>query len=478
MSRYDAKSVEFGEELKREREEQTRQRIKDEESFAKKIAGTSFVVKGFNSVLNDRMARFNSSLADEKAYLTTQQGLSTKFLQTHNTNVVDKNLSVKDYLDQINKNSFRDIVENNTKGIKQQRMINGTVQDVVVKDIPQTAIADLKDFKGPDGKTYASYEAMLDEQVAAYNKVLLQAKSVPSEGKIDEYLKLYAEQEMPKNIFSFLTRNVKRLAKGETAESLQDKLNKSTEENLKSPFFAKYSAFGAELDAYNTQFKNKFYDDIKNQSKGKFDDARRIIDKQEVTFKYQNVTALDPDNPNIKTTKVVAVPEIKTTYADGKIETDKAALKAPIEITSGEDIMVLFNAPIQNSINDLLSDVGRKAWFDYTNKNKKAVALNVMGALSDFSQTDNKNEFFKPDLDINVVYEKLANSGEFLNMISNYSTQLNRTDYASDEDYLKAVNQRKEDAKNQLGEFFELMRDGLTTILENQGQLRSINPTP
>ena len=53
MSRYEAKSVEFGEELKREREEQTRQRIKDEESFAKKIAGTSFVVKGLNSVLND-----------------------------------------------------------------------------------------------------------------------------------------------------------------------------------------------------------------------------------------------------------------------------------------------------------------------------------------------------------------------------------------------------------------------------------------
>ena len=142
MSRYEAKSVEFGEELKREREEQTRQRIKDEESFAKKIAGTSFVVKGLNSVLNDRMSMFNSSLADEKAYLTTQQGLATKFLNTHNTNVVDKNLSVKDYLDQLNKDSFRDIVENNTEGIKQQRMIEGVVQDVVVKDIPKTAISD------------------------------------------------------------------------------------------------------------------------------------------------------------------------------------------------------------------------------------------------------------------------------------------------------------------------------------------------
>jgi hypothetical protein len=474
MSRYDAKSVEFGEELKREREEQTRQRIKDEESFAKKIAGTSFVVKGLNSVLNDRMARFNSSLADEKAYLTTQQGLATKFLNTHNTNVVDKNLSVKDYLDQLNKDSFRDIVENDTKGVKQQRMIDGVVRDVVVKDIPKTAISDLKGFKGPGGKTYASYEEMLNEQVAAYNNVLLQAKSVPSEGKIDEYLKLYAEQEMPKNIFSFLTRNVRRLAKGETAESLQDKLNRSTEENLKSPFFAKYSEFGAELDAYNTHFKNEFYDTIKERSKGKFDDARRIIDKQEVTFKYQNVTGIDPDNPNIKTTSVVAVPEIKTSFADGKIEAKQGEA---VKITSGEDLVVLFNAPIQNTINELLSDVGRKEWFNYVNENKKAVALNVFGELSKFVQTDEKNEFFKPDLNINSVFESLGTNSDFLEMTRVYASSPDISGMTPEEAE-KAIAQRRKEQQEHLTRFLEIVRDNFSNMITAAGQLRTENPTP
>ena len=472
MSRYEAKSVEFGEELKREREEQTHQRIKDEESFAKKIAGTSFVVKGLNSVLNDRMSMFNSSLADEKAYLTTQQGLATKFLNTHNTNVVDKNLSVKDYLDQLNKDSFRDIVENNTEGIKQQRMIEGVVQDVVVKDIPKTAISDLKGFKGPGGKTYASYEEMLNEQVEAYNKVLLQAKSVPSEGKIDEYLKLYAEQEMPKNIFSFLTRNVKRLAKGETAESLQNKLNRSTEENLKSPFFAKYSEFGAELDAYNTHFKNQFYDIIKEGSKGKFDDAKRIIDKQEVTFKYTNVTGIDPDNPNIKTTSVVATPQYTTKYADGTIETK---LGDAIKITSGQDLMVLFNAPVQNAINAMLSDVGRVEWLNYVRANKKEVALDVMGKLSDFAFTDKNNEFFKPDLDINDALEALGTNSDFLAMTRTYAAPVDVSGITLEEAE-KALAQRKKEAEEHLGDFLKIFRDNLSTIIRAAGQLRPENP--
>ena len=68
MARYEASSVEFGERLKEERKREQQKIAKEQESFAKKIAGAQFVVKGINTYLDDRAEKFNASLADEKAF--------------------------------------------------------------------------------------------------------------------------------------------------------------------------------------------------------------------------------------------------------------------------------------------------------------------------------------------------------------------------------------------------------------------------
>ena len=99
-----------------------------------------------------------------------------------------------------------------------------------------------------------------------------------------------------------------------------------------------------------------------------------------------------------------------------------------------------------------------------------------MAKLSDFALTDEKNEFFKPDLDINIAFEKLANSSEFLSLVEAYFTPISRTGFANEEEYNEAVEQRKKDGEAQLEDFFEIMNKGLLDMLKNAGRLRTENP--
>ena len=73
MARYEAKSIEFGEAIRDDLKKQRQKEAKEQESFAKKIAGAEFAVKGVNTFLKNRVDTFNTSLLDEKAYLKTAQ---------------------------------------------------------------------------------------------------------------------------------------------------------------------------------------------------------------------------------------------------------------------------------------------------------------------------------------------------------------------------------------------------------------------
>lgn len=137
--------------------------------------------------------------------------------------------------------------------------------------------------------------------------------------------------------------------------------------------------------------------------------------------------------------------------------------------------MVLFNAPVQNAINAMLSDVGRVEWLNYVRANKKEVALDVMGKLSDFAFTDKNNEFFKPDLDINDALEALGTNSDFLAMTRTYAAPVDVSGMTPEEAE-KALAQRKKEAEEHLGDFLKIFRDNLSTIIRAAGQLRPENP--
>ena len=148
MSRYESKSEAFGQGILKDQRQRADKIAKEQESFAKKIAGAKFVAKGINSYLDDRMERFKTSLADEKAFLTTQQKNAASFLSAHTTNVTDKNLTTRSYLNDLNAEAFQTLLEGQVPGIMVQVPDNsGNIVERQAYDIPRVILRVLRYLK-------------------------------------------------------------------------------------------------------------------------------------------------------------------------------------------------------------------------------------------------------------------------------------------------------------------------------------------
>jgi len=468
MARYEATSVEFGEKLKEQRLQERDKIAKQQEKFAKKIATADFLVKGFNEVLDSRAKAFNTSLADERTYLKTQQANATNFLNAHKKNVLDNNISVREYLDALNAENFQTLAENYTPGVIQQVERDGKIVEQPVYDIDKTTFRNLKNFtigKGDKAVTFNSYEDFLDSEVERYNRVLTHAKGVPSDAKdIDAYLQQYADQQMPTSIFSFVTQGARRFLKGETGESLRDKIARSTEENLRNPLFSSYTKFASEMEAYNERFPNKmegminnFVNNIEKDAAGNIIDkrVRKIISDTELTFQLGSVVSVDPAT-NRKITTKTALPVQAIKYADGS--TSNVAGKA-LTISTGEDLLVVFNSQVQNTLNTSLTNVGQRAWQDYVAANTKEVNSNVFKAFSDFIKTDVGKTFIAPDLDPAKLVETFANS--IGKDIIDFSVVPPREEFDTDEEYQMAMQEYKDENARLYSELFKVFANGL-----------------
>lgn len=468
MARYEASSVEFGERLKEERKREQQKIAKEQESFAKKIAGAQFVVKGINTYLDDRAEKFNASLADEKAFLKTTQGNATSFLNTHKSNVIDKNKSVREYLDEINTESMQSLVEKHVNGfITQVPDKDGNIVERVAFNLPKTSFRNLPEYKIGE-QTFDTYDKFLDAQVDNYNKVLNHAKSVPATSQeVDEYLKQYSKEQIPTNIFSFVTRGARRIIKGETPETLKEKINKSTNTILNDERFANFKNFSNSLNAYNKQFPNRFTDSVKEFAdsieikNGEIVDKRinKIVSDVDVNFTTGTSTSVDAAT-NKKITTTVAIPVMKKTYVDGQVETSQGD---SFEITSGEDLLVIFNPAVQNTINSSLTKIGQENWQKWVNDPENKVADNPFKSFSEFLQTDSKDLFLKPDLDPADMLETFTD--KIAPEITNIMLPPPRSNFASDEEYEEAILEYRQEKTALFQELFGTFSLGIENAL-------------
>ena len=473
MARYEASSVEFGERLKEERKREQQKIAKEQESFAKKIAGAQFVVKGINTYLDDRAEKFNASLADEKAFLKTTQGNATSFLNTHKSNVIDKNKSVREYLDEINTESMQSLVEKHVNGfITQVPDKDGNIVERVAFNLPKTSFRNLPEYKIGE-QTFDTYDKFLDAQVDNYNKVLNHAKSVPATSQeVDEYLKQYSKEQIPTNIFSFVTRGARRIIKGETPETLKEKINKSTNTILNDERFANFKNFSNSLNAYNKQFPNRFTDSVKEFAdsieikNGEIVDKRinKIVSDVDVNFTTGTSTSVDAAT-NKKITTTVAIPVMKKTYVDGQVETSQGD---SFEITSGEDLLVVYNSAVQNTMNSSLTQIGQKAWFSWANDPENKVAENPFASFAAFLETDTENQFLKPDMDPSVMFDIFT---------KNIGTDITKTylppdksQYETEEEYVKAMEEHNKRAAELIGSMFDTFYEGANLALSKYPQ--------
>ena len=425
MARYEAESIKFGEALRDDLKKQRQKEAKEQESFAKKIAVADFAVKGVNTFLKNRVDTFNASMLDEKAYLTTAQANAANILNTKKSIDTTYNGSVTDYMSDLIANQWQTSVEKNVEGMSVQTVDkSGNVVTRQAFDVPIATLKNMTNFK-IGNKEYANYEDMLNERVEQFNNLVVQAKSVPSDTKdIETYLERYANQEMPSNIVGFLSRPIKRYFKGETKETLRDKVNKTTQENLNSPLFSNFQQFQGSFEAYNKAFPGASADFIKDfEETLERDVNNNIIDKRfkkivkDVQTEHQ-LKSITVDNPetNRRETRIVSIPVVKKVYMD---DTTNTMVGKATAVVSGQQVITTLSAPLVNSFAAQLNQFGEEQWNMYTNQNKKAVFNNPVAEFANFiesgMQDDPKkpNKYLESSLDLSKVVESfMAGAGK------------------------------------------------------------------
>lgn len=474
MARYEASSIEFGKELQSDLIKRKEEEARKQEKFAKKLAAANFVVKGANEFLKNRVDTFNASLLDEKAYLTTAQKNAQNILNIK-TNLDKSNMSSYDYVSDAIANSWRNGIEKNVEGIMVQTMVNNEIKEIPAYDVPLATLKKMKNFKVGD-KTYASYEEMVNEQVALFDRAIEQARNVPKDlAGIDTYLNTYTEQELPNNIIGAVSRPIKRLLRGETRETLQDKVNKSTQETLNDPIFSSFTQFAGTFEAYNnafphagTDFIESYGSNLQRDARGNIVDNRvkKIIKETESTVQMKPVTRDNPET-NRRETTIVAQPVITTTYVDGtkKIDIDTDAQK---EIVNGKQLLVTLNAPLRNSFNATLNSFGREQWEVYQTANKKAVHSNPVAEFAKFIESGvveagaKPNKYLIGELDISKILESFLSGGakDFTNLIQPPVKGVNE----SEADYQTRLQEENEKSQALIKDTFKNIIDPLQEL--------------
>mgnify|MGYP003150551675 CR=1 FL=1 len=468
MSRYEAESIKFGEALRDDLRQQREKEAKEQESFAKKIAGADFAIKGINNFLKNRVDTFNASMLDEKAYLKTAQANAANILNTQKNIDTAYNGSVRDYMSDLIANQWQTSVEKNVEGMSVQTVDKtGAVVTRQAFDVPIATLKNMTNFT-IGNKKYESYEDMLDERVEQFNNLVTQAKSVPSDQKdIDTYLERYVNQEMPTNIVSFLGRPVKRFFKGETKETLRDKVNRTIQENLNSPLFSNFQQFQGSFESYNKSFPGASADFIKEFEETLERDVNgNIIDKRfkkivkDVVTDHQ-LKSITVDNPetNRRETRIVSIPVVKKVYMD---DTTSTMVGKGSTVVSGQQVITTLSAPLVNSFAAQLNQFGEEQWAVYTNENKKAVFDNPVGEFAKFiesgMQDDRKkpNKYLESSLDLAAVIEPFMTAAgkDFATLVEIPVRERNE----SEESYYQRV--QKANAENQ-----RILRETLDNII-------------
>ena len=477
MARYEASSIEFGEKLQSDLIKRKKEEARDQEKFAKKITAANFVVKGANEFLKNRVDTFNTSLLDEKAFLSTAQKNAANILATK-TKLDKDNISNYDYVSGSIANSWRNSIESNVEGIMVQTMAGNEIKEIPAYDVPLATLKKLKNFK-VGNKKYATYEDMVNEQVALFEETLNHARNVPSDSTgVQTYLNTYSKKELPNNILGAITRPVKRILRGETRETLQDKVNKSTTETLNDPLFNSFTQFAGTFEAYNKAFPNASTDFIQEYSDNLTRDIQgNIVDKKlkkivKSSSSKIELKSVSSDNPetNRRETRIIAQPTITTTYVDNTvgITVDTESQK---EIVSGAQLLVTLNAPLLNSFNATLNSFGREQWAVYQKNNNKSVHSNPVAEFSKFVESGiqgagtEANKYLTGELDVSKILESFLAGGskDFTSLVT---PPVQMSD-ESDEDF--ATRSAEDNKKSQ-----ELIEDTFRNITEPLQNLSNI----
>ena len=301
MGLYDDGGIQFAEDTFAKSRAYKEKIAKDQDNFTKNLFGIDKVVQGASFLINQRAEEADSKMLPQKA---KYQALNTSAenWRSKEQERIQSGKSVKDYLYTLYLNQMK--------------------ADVAAND----------DYSKLNTNSYLSAlreqaTKMSEANVDEYEALIKAANNIPT---FEDFTEYYEDQaDIPRNLFSWITKGAKKVFKKETPETLKIKNAKADDALYGTKMFDKYKDLKSGLLAYEVAYGEgdtaiKILDKLKedNLLRGDYAGAERDLDTFNVRIengiiykdKIRHFASTDADG------KLVYRPEDKHVWATTEVE--------------------------------------------------------------------------------------------------------------------------------------------------------------
>jgi len=221
MARYDDGGIKFAEDTFAESRAYKEKVAKDQEKFTKRLFAVDTLVKGASFLINRRAEEADTNMLPQKAKYQTLNNRALN-IRTEENERVKAGTSVIDYL---SNKYYEQLTE---KAGQQYSYLNKGQYDKAIR---------------------AEADRLAGENLSEYKDLVTASNNIPS---FEDFTNFYEDQaDMPRNLFSWLTKGTKKFFTKETEETIKYKNEKADDALYGTKMFDKYKSLDSAFLAYD-----------------------------------------------------------------------------------------------------------------------------------------------------------------------------------------------------------------------------------
>ena len=283
MARYDDGGIKFAEDTFAASRAYKEKVIKDQEKFTRNLFAVDTLVKGASFLINQRAEEADSKMLPQKAKYQALNTSATNW-RTQEEERIKSGKSVQDYL-----------------------------SDMYYKDLETQAA---EDYSYLNKNQYAKAlreqaDILATANVDEYQALIKAANNIPT---FEDFTEFYEDQaDVPRNLFSWITKGAKKVFKKETEETLKIKNEKANDALYGTKMFDKYKNLSSSIHAYELatgegKELTKIIDDLHLKTGGAMAEFSKEVDGSAI-YDYDKGTITKEKSIWVATAKPNGTPE-------------------------------------------------------------------------------------------------------------------------------------------------------------------------
>jgi len=319
MARYDDGGIGFAEDTFAASRAYKEKVAKDQEKFTRNLFGIDKIVQGASFLINQRAEEADSKMLPQKAKYQALNTSATNW-RTQEQERIKSGKSVQDYLSDIYYENLEAQAKENYSYLNKNQYAKALRKEA---DTLATANVD-------------EYEALIKA-----------ANNIPT---FEDFTEFYEDQaDVPRNLFSWITKGAKKAFKRETEETLKIKNEKANDALYGTKMFDKYKNLSSSIHAYELatgkgKELTKIIDDLHLKTGGAMKDFTQEVEGS-ATYDYEKGTITKEKSIWVATAKKDGTPEY--------LPQNKHLISTSVKLMTDDDQGFLS----QEAIEKLLSEV-------------------------------------------------------------------------------------------------------------------------